>query len=93
MSVGLQKLLEATKPGEIVATIAEDDYGSRIVRLIDKQGESYNTEEISLGKALFDTWYRQQTEKITVQILDATLKQSIQSAYGNILWVKQLGVY
>ncbi len=88
MSEGLKKLLTDTKPGSIVASISEDDQGYHIVRLLSKKGDSYNTEDISLTKASFDQWYKHQSNEISVQILDAALKQSIQSQYNGLAWVK-----
>lgn len=95
MSPGFKKLLANTTPGDIVASIAEDDHGFRIVRLLEKQAgadqsDSMSTEEISLPKASFDQWYKQQSEKISIRILDAALKQRIQSRYGSIAWVQRL---
>jgi len=90
MSAGFKTLLQATKPGAIMASIAEDDHSYRIVRLISREGDIYRTEEISLTKASFDDWYQRQIEQINVEIIDAPLKESIQSRYNNIAWVQRL---
>lgn len=90
ISESFRKLLDATKAGTIVSTIAENDHSYRIVRLVDKKDGIYNAEEISAAKASFDLWFKQQAGKVNVQIHDAALKQSIRTTYANITWVKQL---
>jgi len=90
MSAGFKTLLTDTEPGDIVASIAENDHSYRIVRLLSKQGEEYSTEEMSLAKASFDDWYQEQMKNIHIEIVDDSLKQSIQDQYSNIAWVKGL---
>ena len=67
ISEPFHQILNATAPGEIAATIAEDDYSYHIIKLVDKKGDSYyETEEIGLAKASFDKWLKQQASHIPV---------------------------
>jgi len=90
ISESFRLLLDGTEAGAIVATIAEDDQRYRIVHLLDNKQDSYKTEEISIDKASFDDWFKEQKEKVKIQVSDLALKNSIKSTYAEIPWVKLL---
>lgn len=87
MSEGFRKVLDQMKPGETAHTIIEDDAVYRVVRLLQKTAGSYKGGEIVSRKRLFDGWYRQQTDSVSIAIRDERLKASLCDRYRQLYWL------
>jgi hypothetical protein len=86
----LTPLLEKLSAGEIYRSIAEDDYSYKVIRLKEKKDKKYQVEAIIVYKRSFDEWFKKETEKIKIEILDSEFKKSIQIRYPNLRWTPNL---
>ncbi len=83
-------ILESLTPGEIYRNIVEDDYGYRVIRLRERNSETYSVEAIAVNKEPFDEWFRKQATRVGIEILDQDLKDRIKAKYPDIWWLKKL---
>ena len=83
-------LLEKLSPGEIYRSIVEDDYSYKVIRLKEKKDNKYQVEAITVYKRPFDEWFRNEAEKVRIEILESQLKKSIQTKYPNVWWTRTL---
>jgi len=86
----LVPILETLFPGDIYRNIVEDDYKYRIVRLIERSGETYSIEAIGVNKQPFDEWFREEGAKIEIEIIDWDLRENIKTKYPGLWWMKKL---
>lgn len=82
-------ILDALFPGEIYRNIVEDDDRYRIIRLVERNGQTYSVEAITINKQPFDTWFRGEAAKIEIEIMDLDLKNIIKAKYPGIWWMKK----
>lgn len=90
LSDGFKALLEQLHPGEIAPTIIEDDTVYRVVRLVEKTENGYKTASITVPKRKFDVWFREQTGRVSIAVLDDQMKASLCSHYAQLDWIKKL---
>ncbi len=64
------QIVEKLKVGETYKETIEDDYSYSIVRLISGEKGVYKIESIVSKKSDYDSWYKEQVEKIHVENLD-----------------------
>ncbi len=83
-------IVEKLQPGQIYDHIVEDDNGYQVIRLLEKDGKKYSVESILSKKRPFDEWFREEEEKIKIEILDHELKKKIEKSYPNMWWVKRI---
>lgn len=62
-------IVESLKPGEIYKTIIEDDYSYSIARLLSAEKGAYKIESVVSKKRDYDTWYKEEAKKISVEIV------------------------
>ena len=84
-------LVERLSPGDICRSIIEDDYSYKVIRFKEKKDKKYQVEAITVYKRPFDEWFRQEAEKIRIEILDAELRRSIREKYPNLWWLSSMG--
>ena len=85
-------ILEKLQKGDVYKNIVEDDYRYRVIRLIEKKGDTYSVEAITVSKKPFPEWLKEENSKIKINILDTDLKKSITTRYQNVWWVRQLSI-
>ena len=90
LDASLIPLLEKLSPGEICRSIVEDDYAYKVIRLKERKDKQYQVETITVHKKQFDEWFKKETEKIKIEILDSEFKKSIQIRYPNLRWTPNL---
>jgi len=82
-------ILETLSIGDIYKNIVEDDYAYRVIRLKGRNGNKYSVEAIGVRKRPFDDWFKAQSAKIRIRILDNELQSEIVSKYPNVWWVRK----
>lgn len=82
-------ILEAMSEGEIYKNIVEDDYGYKVIRLVQKNGAQYKLETITAKKRPFGKWFQEQAAQVGIKILNAELEKKLASKYPNVWWVKK----
>ena len=88
--VPLLPILESLTPGEIYRNIVEDDNSYRVIRLINRDGNKYSVEAITVNKQPFEEWLRKEAAKIEIEIIDPELKIAIKTKYPDLWWVKEI---
>ncbi len=83
-------ILEAMSEGEIYKNIVEDDYGYKVIRLVQKNGAQYKLETITAKKRPFGKWFQEQAAQVGIKILNAELEKKLASKCPNVWWVKEV---
>jgi len=89
MTDPLIPILDTLFPGEIYRNVIEDDYRYRIVKLIERNGETYSVEVIWVKKRPFDEWFRQEAANVRITIVDPDLRNTIKTKYPGLWWVQK----
>jgi len=90
LSDGFKAVLEQLHPREIAPTIIEDDSVYRVVRLAANTENGFKTVEITAPKRNYDTWFRKQTERVSISILDDQMQASLCSYNAQVYWINKL---
>jgi hypothetical protein len=83
----LVAILEPLALGALYDHIVENDQDFRVVRLISRDGKKYSVEAIIVPKRPFDDWFREEADKLKIEVLDKDLKKTIKKNYPELWWV------
>jgi hypothetical protein len=79
--------ISGLKPGEVSPQIIEWQEGYQIVRFVDKEGDDYVVESVSVPKRDYDDWFWERASKVPVKIFDPKLKADL---VKNVGWAGRL---
>ena len=82
-------ILQSLDKGQVYENIAEGDRTYRVIRLLEKHDGCYRVEVILAEKRPFDEWFREQAEKVPVQVYDDDLRREIIAKYPRVWWVRR----
>lgn len=83
-------VLDKLALGAINPDIIEDDRGYRVIRLIAHDGAKYTIETIGVVKPPFEAWFKEQSQKLRIEIKDTALKRAVKMNYPSIDWVERM---
>jgi hypothetical protein len=73
----LIEMVSKVKPGEMYPELVEWQEGFQILRFVNKEGDNYIVESVSIPKRDFDEWFWENAAKIPVKIYNPALKASL----------------
>ena len=79
--------ISGLKPGQISPQIIEWQEGYQIIRFVDKEGDDYIVESVSVPKRDYDDWFWEKASKVPVKIYDSKLKADL---VKNVGWATRL---
>lgn len=82
-------ILETLSSGDICRNIVEDDYRYRIIKLIERSNETFSVEAITPSKQPYDEWFKKETAKVEIEIMDPDLRITVEARYPWLWWVRR----
>jgi hypothetical protein len=73
----LIKAVSKLKPGDVLPEIKEWQEGYQIIRFVDREGDDFVIESVSIPKKNYSEWFWEQASKIPVKIYDKSLKDQL----------------
>jgi hypothetical protein len=84
----LSEIVTSMEVGEVHKNIVESDRDFKIVKLVERDGDKYALEVVSVEKYSYSDWYREQEKKIDVVFNDRKLYEQMLNKYPDTLWLK-----
>lgn len=84
----LSEIVTSMEVGEVHKNIVESDRDFKIVRLVERDGDKYALEVVSVEKYSYSDWYREQEKKIDIVFNDRKLYEQMLKKYPDTLWLK-----
>jgi hypothetical protein len=82
-------ILKSLSDGELNNYIIEDEFGYKIIRLVNDKESAFESEIIFCKKLPYSKWYKEQAATLNIRVTDQKLLKEIALMYPTLFWINK----